>query len=144
MAIANRKAIHSAFSHFLGLVLSAYNKSSPDKNNGIPSEHSQRIIRKSILEVKPSDSCILKGYLDMRAANRKPWEKRYFALHQDFVLYTFKAEDVSFFQTFSKNRFLLCFFFIFRMPRRGPRCRSQDAKSHWSIKDKIRRLAAKI
>uniref|UniRef100_A0A915HTZ9 Uncharacterized protein n=1 Tax=Romanomermis culicivorax TaxID=13658 RepID=A0A915HTZ9_ROMCU len=40
--------------------------------------------------VKPTDDCVLNGYLDFRNAKTSQWSTRYFALRADYVLYCFR------------------------------------------------------
>ena len=44
-------------------------------------------------QVKASDTSLLSGYLHM-TCDKKVWQKRYFAVHDTFVLYSFKAHQV--------------------------------------------------
>ncbi|XP_022240756.1 FYVE, RhoGEF and PH domain-containing protein 1-like isoform X2 [Limulus polyphemus] len=50
------------------------------------------IKRKGILEVKPSDSAVVSSYLHMRSRSRI-WVQRWFSLHEDFVLYSFRSHE---------------------------------------------------
>jgi len=49
----------------------------------------------SLLQVSASASSVLSGYLLLKTQASKPWTKRWFALHVDFVLYSFKSESES-------------------------------------------------
>lgn len=60
----------------------------------LPQTQAAKVARKSIMEVRPSDSSIWSGYLDMKTASKKSWDRRYFALQQDLVLYTFRTDKV--------------------------------------------------
>ena len=44
-------------------------------------------------QVKASDASLLSGYLYM-TCDKKVWQKRYFAVHDNFTLYAFKAHQV--------------------------------------------------
>ncbi|KZC12515.1 PREDICTED: FYVE, RhoGEF and PH domain-containing protein 4-like [Dufourea novaeangliae] len=46
----------------------------------------------SLLQVSASASSVISGYLMLKTQPSKPWIRRWFALHIDFVLYTFKSE----------------------------------------------------
>ncbi|KAJ8683067.1 hypothetical protein QAD02_018859 [Eretmocerus hayati] len=46
----------------------------------------------SLLQVPAGASSVLSGYLLLKTQASKPWTRRWFALHVDFVLYTFKSE----------------------------------------------------
>ncbi|XP_076313163.1 FYVE, RhoGEF and PH domain-containing protein 2-like isoform X2 [Tachypleus tridentatus] len=50
------------------------------------------IKRKGILEVKPSDLAVVSSYLHMRSRSRT-WVQRWFSLHEDFVLYSFRSHE---------------------------------------------------
>ena len=63
--------------------LTQTNKKSPMSPNGpVP----------SLLQVSSKAASVLSGYLLMKTQASKPWTKRWFALHNDFVLYTFKSD----------------------------------------------------
>ncbi|XP_067684488.1 FYVE, RhoGEF and PH domain-containing protein 2-like isoform X1 [Haliotis asinina] len=63
--------------------------SSPDSEGGSPR-------RRGVLQVKASDPAVLSGYLYMSSDKGKSWVKRWFAVHDDFVMYSFRAhQDVS-------------------------------------------------
>ncbi|XP_017796436.1 PREDICTED: FYVE, RhoGEF and PH domain-containing protein 4-like [Habropoda laboriosa] len=47
----------------------------------------------SLLQVSASASSVISGYLMLKTQPSKPWTRRWFALHVDFVLYTFKSES---------------------------------------------------
>ncbi|XP_078049056.1 FYVE, RhoGEF and PH domain-containing protein 4 [Augochlora pura] len=47
----------------------------------------------SLLQVSASASSVISGYLLLKTQPSKPWIRRWFALHMDFVLYTFKSES---------------------------------------------------
>ncbi|KAK1117963.1 hypothetical protein K0M31_015626 [Melipona bicolor] len=47
----------------------------------------------SLLQVSASASSVISGYLMLKTQPTKPWTRRWFALHADFVLYTFKSES---------------------------------------------------
>ncbi|XP_033342039.2 FYVE, RhoGEF and PH domain-containing protein 1 [Megalopta genalis] len=47
----------------------------------------------SLLQVSASASSVISGYLLIKTQPSKPWIRRWFALHMDFVLYTFKSES---------------------------------------------------
>ncbi|XP_034933980.1 FYVE, RhoGEF and PH domain-containing protein 1-like [Chelonus insularis] len=47
----------------------------------------------SLLQVSANAPCVLSGYLLLKTQASKPWTRRWFALHSDFVLYTFKSES---------------------------------------------------
>ncbi|XP_076303493.1 FYVE, RhoGEF and PH domain-containing protein 4 [Lasioglossum baleicum] len=49
----------------------------------------------SLLQVSASASSVISGYLLLKTQPSKPWIRRWFALHMDFVLYTFKSESES-------------------------------------------------
>lgn len=49
----------------------------------------------SLLQVSASAPSVLSGYLLLKTQASKPWTKRWFALHVDFVLYSFKSESES-------------------------------------------------
>ncbi|XP_047364925.1 FYVE, RhoGEF and PH domain-containing protein 1-like [Vespa velutina] len=49
----------------------------------------------SLLQVSASASSVLSGYLLLKTQASKPWTRRWFALHIDFVLYSFKSETES-------------------------------------------------
>ncbi|XP_011496686.1 PREDICTED: FYVE, RhoGEF and PH domain-containing protein 1-like [Ceratosolen solmsi marchali] len=59
-------------------------KSSPSSPNG-PAP--------SLLQVAAGAASVLSGYLLLKTQASKPWTRRWFALHVDFVLYTFKTES---------------------------------------------------
>ena len=44
-------------------------------------------------QVKASDPGVISGYLNMSVDNRT-WQRRWFSVHSDFVLYSFKAHQV--------------------------------------------------
>lgn len=46
----------------------------------------------SLLQVSASAPSVLSGYLLLKTQASKPWIRRWFALHIDFVLYSFKSE----------------------------------------------------
>ena len=46
----------------------------------------------SLLQVSAGAASVLSGYLLLKTQASKPWTRRWFALHVDFVLYTFKTE----------------------------------------------------
>ncbi|XP_013775232.1 FYVE, RhoGEF and PH domain-containing protein 4-like [Limulus polyphemus] len=48
--------------------------------------------RKGILEVKPSDSSVISSYLQLKSRSRM-WVWRWFSLHEDFVLYSFRSHE---------------------------------------------------
>lgn len=45
----------------------------------------------SLLRVSANANSVLSGYLLLKTQASKPWMKRWFALHDDFVLYSFKS-----------------------------------------------------
>ncbi|XP_031788464.1 FYVE, RhoGEF and PH domain-containing protein 1 [Nasonia vitripennis] len=47
----------------------------------------------SLLQVSAAAASVLSGYLLLKTQASKPWTRRWFALHNDFVLYTFKTES---------------------------------------------------
>lgn len=47
----------------------------------------------SLLQVSANASSVISGYLMLKTQPSKPWMRRWFALHVDFVLYTFKSES---------------------------------------------------
>ncbi|XP_017884010.1 FYVE, RhoGEF and PH domain-containing protein 4-like [Ceratina calcarata] len=47
----------------------------------------------TLLQVSASASSVISGYLMLKTQPSKPWTRRWFALHVDFVLYTFKSES---------------------------------------------------
>lgn len=47
----------------------------------------------SLLQVSASATSVLSGYLLLKTQASKPWTKRWFALHADFVLYSFKSDS---------------------------------------------------
>lgn len=49
----------------------------------------------SLLRVSDQASCVLSAYLLLKTQATKPWTRRWFALHDDFVLYTFKSDTES-------------------------------------------------
>ncbi|XP_012266078.2 FYVE, RhoGEF and PH domain-containing protein 1-like isoform X2 [Athalia rosae] len=49
----------------------------------------------SLLQVSAAATSVLSGYLLLKTQASKPWTKRWFALHADFVLYSFKSESES-------------------------------------------------
>ena len=49
----------------------------------------------SLLQVSASSPCVLSGFLFLKTQASKPWTRRWFALHADFVLYTFKSDTDS-------------------------------------------------
>ncbi|XP_057342226.1 FYVE, RhoGEF and PH domain-containing protein 4-like isoform X2 [Microplitis mediator] len=49
----------------------------------------------SLLHVSANAPCVLSGYLLLKTQASKPWTRRWFALHPDFVLYTFKSDSES-------------------------------------------------
>ncbi|KAH0951140.1 hypothetical protein HN011_004811 [Eciton burchellii] len=49
----------------------------------------------SLLQVSASAPSVLSGYLLLKTQASKPWIRRWFALHVDFVLYSFKSESES-------------------------------------------------
>ncbi|XP_076237751.1 FYVE, RhoGEF and PH domain-containing protein 4 [Calliopsis andreniformis] len=49
----------------------------------------------SLLQVSANASSVISGYLMLKTQPSKPWIRRWFALHIDFVLYTFKSESES-------------------------------------------------
>jgi hypothetical protein len=44
-------------------------------------------------QVRGTDPSLISGYLQMSTDGRN-WQKRWFAIHKDFVLYSFKAHQV--------------------------------------------------
>lgn len=57
-----------------------------------------RLIKQSVslpfvCQVKASDPAVISGYLSM-SVDRKTWHRRWFSVHCDFVLYSFKAHQV--------------------------------------------------
>ncbi|XP_011302687.1 FYVE, RhoGEF and PH domain-containing protein 1 [Fopius arisanus] len=46
----------------------------------------------SLLQVSANAPSVLSGYLLLKTQASKPWARRWFSLHSDFVLYTFKSE----------------------------------------------------
>ncbi|XP_066593919.1 FYVE, RhoGEF and PH domain-containing protein 2-like [Prorops nasuta] len=46
----------------------------------------------SLLQVSTNATSVLSGYLLLKTQASKPWIRRWFALHGDFVLYSFKSE----------------------------------------------------
>ncbi|CAL7937322.1 unnamed protein product [Xylocopa violacea] len=46
----------------------------------------------SLLQVSANAFSVISGYLMLKTQASKPWTRRWFALHVDFVLYTFKSE----------------------------------------------------
>lgn len=80
----------------------SYNKSVPsspgdseNSNTDLPSSPRSSSSRgKGVLEVSASESCVLNGYMQLKTCGKhKTWEKRWFALHPDFVLYTFHSHS---------------------------------------------------
>lgn len=59
--------------------------SSPSSPNNGPAS--------SLLQVSAAAASVLSGYLLFKTQASKPWTRRWFALHHDFVLYTFKSEN---------------------------------------------------
>ncbi|ESO96251.1 hypothetical protein LOTGIDRAFT_174933 [Lottia gigantea] len=61
---------------------------SPDSptNDSSPKKH-------NILDVKASDASLIASYLNMSADKGRSWMKRYFAVHDTFVLYSFKSDQ---------------------------------------------------
>ncbi|XP_050413621.1 FYVE, RhoGEF and PH domain-containing protein 2 [Patella vulgata] len=49
--------------------------------------------KKGVLQVQARDPCVLATYLHMSADKGKNWMKRWFAAHEDFVLYSFKSDQ---------------------------------------------------
>lgn len=49
----------------------------------------------SLLQVSANAPCVISGYLLLKTQASKPWARRWFALHTDFVLYTFKSDSES-------------------------------------------------
>ncbi|KAG1693329.1 FYVE, RhoGEF and PH domain-containing protein 4 [Nymphon striatum] len=49
-------------------------------------------LSRGVLEVKSNDPSVISGYLHLKTRG-KSWVKRWFALHPDFVLYSFKTHD---------------------------------------------------
>ncbi|XP_046746019.1 FYVE, RhoGEF and PH domain-containing protein 1-like isoform X1 [Diprion similis] len=49
----------------------------------------------SLLQVSARATSVLSGYLLLKTQASKPWTKRWFALHADFVLYSFKSDTDS-------------------------------------------------
>ncbi|XP_063980789.1 FYVE, RhoGEF and PH domain-containing protein 4-like [Diachasmimorpha longicaudata] len=49
----------------------------------------------SLLQVSATAPSVLSGYLLLKTQASKPWARRWFSLHPDFVLYTFKSETES-------------------------------------------------
>ncbi|EZA49970.1 hypothetical protein DMN91_011743 [Ooceraea biroi] len=49
----------------------------------------------SLLQVSASAPSVLSGYLLLKTQASKPWTRRWFALHVDYVLYSFKSESES-------------------------------------------------
>lgn len=49
----------------------------------------------SLLQVLANAPSVISGYLMLKTQPSKPWIRRWFALHADFVLYTFKSESES-------------------------------------------------
>ncbi|XP_050582417.1 FYVE, RhoGEF and PH domain-containing protein 4-like [Bombus affinis] len=47
----------------------------------------------SLLQVSASALSVISGYLMLKTQPSKSWTRRWFALHADFVLYTFKSES---------------------------------------------------
>ncbi|VDP19263.1 unnamed protein product [Soboliphyme baturini] len=47
--------------------------------------------RKSVFEVSPDENCLWRGYLDIKSL-KKPWTRKYFVVHMDYVLYSFNSE----------------------------------------------------
>ena len=47
----------------------------------------------SLLQVPAGAPSVLSGYLLLKTQASKPWARRWFALHVDFVLYTFKSDS---------------------------------------------------
>jgi len=45
--------------------------------------------------VKANDPSVISGYLNM-SVDKKTWQRRWFSVHSDFVLYSFKAHQVSY------------------------------------------------
>lgn len=52
-----------------------------------------------VFQVKSTDPCVISGYLLLKTRG-KSWMKRWFSLHTDFVLYSFKTHEVCFVSTF--------------------------------------------
>ena len=51
------------------------------------------ILSVCVVQVKASDPSVISGYLSM-SSNARSWQRRWFAVHKDFVLYSFKAHQV--------------------------------------------------
>ncbi|XP_015600047.1 FYVE, RhoGEF and PH domain-containing protein 1 isoform X2 [Cephus cinctus] len=47
----------------------------------------------SLLQVSACAPSVLSGYLQLKTQASKPWTRRWFALHSDFVLYSFKSDS---------------------------------------------------
>ena len=45
-------------------------------------------------QVKANDPSVITGYLSM-SLDKKTWHRRWFSVHSDFVLYSFKAHQVN-------------------------------------------------
>lgn len=65
---------------------------SPERNDSDPENINTNFARgKGLLEVAADAECILSGYLQLRT--NKSWVRRWFALHPDFVLYSFRSHS---------------------------------------------------
>lgn len=49
----------------------------------------------TLLQVSANAPSVISGFLQMKTQASKHWTRRWFALHEDFVLYTFKSETES-------------------------------------------------
>ncbi|KAG7207143.1 hypothetical protein KM043_001015 [Ampulex compressa] len=54
--------------------------------------HSVGPVAGGLLQVSAAASSVLSGHLLLKTQASKPWTRRWFALHVDFVLYSFKSE----------------------------------------------------
>jgi len=64
--------------------------SSPDKNDSDgDNRRSSFSMARGLLEVAADTQCILSGYLQLKT--NKSWVRRWFLLHPDFVLYSYRA-----------------------------------------------------
>ncbi|XP_021930106.1 FYVE, RhoGEF and PH domain-containing protein 4-like [Zootermopsis nevadensis] len=63
---------------------------SPDRNDSDAENMTTSFSRgKGLLEVSADAECVLSGYLQLKT--NKSWVRRWFALHPDFVLYSFRS-----------------------------------------------------
>lgn len=63
-----------------------------DEKLDLHEEAENHIHQKGVLEVHPSDPSVISGYLQLKARSRT-WIPRWFSLHDDFVLYSFRSHE---------------------------------------------------